>query len=406
MLLHGAIAVIHIDMDAFYASVEIRRRPELACQPVAVGGPARGRGVVAAANYVARQSGVRSAMPMAEAQRRCPGLVRLPVDMPHYMEVSRRIHAIFARYTPEIEPLSLDEAFLDVSASTRLFGSEADIARRIKDDVANELALVASVGVAPTKFVAKIASDVDKPDGFVVVAEDAVQVFLDPLPVSRLWGAGKVTQQALAGLGIGTIGQLRAQPETLLAERFGKLGRHLWALAHGRDPRPVVSDRRARSLSQETTFAEDIDAPAMLATCLAELTEQVAWRLRRQHLHAATVFIKVRFDDFRTVTRSVTLPQPVQDTATLLRAARRLLDTRIELARPVRLLGMGVSGLDDGRGGDRHQADMFATDDAVPAAPGVDEVGDAIKQRFGPAALRRGRALRRPEGGTGHKSKT
>ncbi len=375
-------------MDAFYASVEIRRRPELAGRPVAVGGPARGRGVVAAANYVARGFGVRSAMPMAEARRRCPALVRLPVDMPHYMDVSRRIHAIFERYTPEIEPLSLDEAFLDVGASERLFGGEVAIARRIKADIADELGLVASVGVAPTKFVAKIASDLDKPDGFIAVEAHEVQAFLDPLPVARLWGAGRVTQQALEELGIRTIGQLRRQPASLLVERFGKLGRHLWELAHGRDPRPVVSDRRALSLSQETTFPRDITEPAALEAVLAGLTEQVAWRLRRRDRFAGGVFIKVRFSDFRTATRSVTLPRPAQDTATLLRAARRLLAERITISRPVRLLGMGVDRL----GPAAAQGDLF--DDTAQAAPVVDAVGDAIRQRFGPAALRRGRALR------------
>ena len=310
--------------------------------------------------------------------------------------ISREVHAIFERYTPEIEPLSLDEAFLDVSASERLFGGEAAIARRIKADIAGELGLVASVGVAPTKFVAKIASDLDKPDGFVAVEAGEVQAFLDPLPVARLWGAGRVTQQALEELGIRTIGQLRRQPERMLAERFGKLGRHLWALAHGRDPRPVVSDRRARSLSQETTFARDIADLADLETVLAQLTEQVAWRLRRHDLAAGGVFIKARYSDFRTVTRSLTLPVPARDTATLLRAVRRLLHERLPREQALRLLGMGVDRLGGEEGGETAQGDLFADTQAPGPPPAVvDTVGDAIKQRFGPGALRRARALDR-----------
>ncbi len=381
--------IIHVDMDAFYASVEVREQPALAGRPVVVGGAARTRGVVAAANYEARQYGIHSAMPMVIATRRCPELVVLPVRMNLYSDVSQQIHAIFARFTPEIEPLSLDEAFLDTLASERLFGAAEVIAKRIKSAIASELHLVASVGVAPTKFVAKIASDVEKPNGFVVVPEPDVQRFLDPLPVSRLWGAGKATQAQLTRLGIRTISQLRQQPEALLEERFGKLGLHLWELAHGRDPRPVVSDRRAKSISNETTFSTDIDSPEVLKTWLAGLTEQVAWRLRRAELYASHVQLKVRFADFSTITRSSTLPQPGRDTNTLWQVVQQLWQGRIPRERfPVRLVGVGVSGLCERF---EHQADLFDSSEAQQES--IDTLTDEINARFGARTVARGRGL-------------
>ncbi|KPK40041.1 MAG: hypothetical protein AMJ69_03925, partial [Gammaproteobacteria bacterium SG8_47] len=281
--------ILHVDMDAFYAAVETRERPELAGRPVVVGGSAQHRGVVAAASYEARRFGIHSAMAMAAAERLCPHLIRLPVRMALYADVSRQLHAIFARYTPQIEPLALDEAFLDVTASERLFGDAAAIARRIKQDIYQELGLIASVGVAPTKFVAKIASDIEKPDALVIVDVDAVQRFLDPLPVSRLWGAGKVTGQAFERLGLRTIGQIRRQSPEVLQHHFGKLGHHFWLLAQGIDDRHVVTDQQAKSISHETTFAQDLIDRESLQGWLLHLTEHVAWRLRGEGKLARTV---------------------------------------------------------------------------------------------------------------------
>ena len=380
---------IHVDMDAFYASVEVRDNPSLAGKPVVVGGSVRARGVVAAASYSARKYGIRSAMPMHQAQGLCSGLIILPVRMERYIAVSRQLHQILSRYTPLIESLALDEAFLDVTRSQRLFGSSEDIARHIKRAIGEELDLVASVGVAPTKFLAKIASDINKPDGFVVVEANQAQAFLDPLPVSRLWGAGKVTQAGLEKLGIQRIGQLRRQPVSLLEERFGTQGRHMWELAHNRDPREVIPDGEAKSISNETTFAEDIDDLPLLESWLAHLVEQVGWRLRRSNKYAAGVQLKLRFADFSTVTRSCTLPKPEQSTRAFLEVAKLLLRERIPRKRfPVRLIGFGVSNLKSEAG---KQSGLF--DDEHQQL--VDDITDSINKRFGLRTLRRGRSIRK-----------
>ncbi len=384
--------IIHADMDAFYASVEIRERPELCGRPVAVGGSAGGRGVIAAASYAARKFGVRSAMPTRAALKHCPDLVLLPVHMSLYAGVSRQIHAIFARYTPLIEPLSLDEAFLDVSASERLFGPAAVIARRIKQEVREELGLVVSMGVAPNKFLAKIASDLDKPDGFVEVATGAVQAFLDPLPVSRLWGVGWVTGAALQKQGIQTIAELRRQPQTALRRWFGEHGQQLWQLAHGIDERPVVAEHEAKSISHETTFARDVADPDTLRAVLLDLTEQVAWRLRRHGKRGRSVRLKLRFDDFRTVTRAHSLRDASDATQVIWHTVLRLLDRELAQGIPaLRLLGVGVSGFDDGADS-RRQSDLFAS---VVADQAVDRVADDINARFGGKVLQRARSYHR-----------
>lgn len=391
--------IIHIDMDSFYASVEVREYPELAGQPVAVGGSASGRGVVAAANYAARKFGVRSAMPMATAVRRCPQLVCLPVNMPLYVEVSKQIHQIFNRYTSEIEPLSLDEAFLDVRASKKLFGSAASIARQIKQAIQDECGLIASAGVAPNKFVAKIASDIDKPDGYVVVEAGHMQDFLDPLPISRIWGVGKVTEAKLHQLGFRTIHDLRVQPVEILVQRFGKWGEHIHCLANGLDKREVVPDARAKSISAETTFAEDIsDEDALLAN-LMQLTEQVAARCRHYGFEGRTVNLKMRYHDFRTITRSKTLAMPTNQTEQIWQTAKQLLLKQSHTQPdPVRLLGVGVSGF---RGETVQQGDLFANTDVHSPDAGtasanrhvdLDRISDEINQRFGKAKIHRGRA--------------
>src|SRR5262245_45674564 len=265
-----SLTILHVDMDAFYASVEQRDRPELRGRPVIVGGIA-GRGVVCAASYEARPFGVRSAMPTATARRLCPQAVFLPVRMGHYAAISRQIREVLFAFTPLVEPLSLDEAFLDVRGCEGLFGPAPDIARQIKARVTAETGLVASVGVAPNKFLAKLASDHGKPDGLVVLPADRVAEFLTPLPVGLLWGVGAKGEQRLHALGVRTAGQLAALPEKVLVGHFGEVGRHLWQLAHGRDDRDVVPDRQAKSISTETTFAEDIGDRQVLRTLLLDL---------------------------------------------------------------------------------------------------------------------------------------
>ncbi len=385
--------IIHVDMDAFYASVELRERPELAQRPVVVGGTPEGRGVVAAASYAARRFGIHSAMPMAQALKRCPELVVLPVRMAHYAEVSAQIRTIFARYTPLIEPLSLDEAFLDARGSEKLFGASVEIGHRIKDEIRCELDLVASVGVAPNKFLAKVASDLDKPDGFTVVAPDKVQAFLDPLPLTRLWGVGKATDATLRGLGLVTIADLRRQGEAFLLSRFGKSGQHLWQLAHGIDPRPVVPEREAKSISHETTFETDVRDRNVLHDCLLQLTEAVAVRLRAEGRKARTIFLKIRYHDFRTLTRSKTLAQADDTTQALWHAVQQLFAQRLPAnLPPVRLLGMGVEGLEEPG---LQQPDLF--DGAIDETQRkLDDVADRIRARFGAASLRRG-GVRHPD---------
>jgi DNA polymerase-4 len=283
-------------------------------RPVIVGGTPEKRGVVSAANYVARRYGVHSAMPAATAHRLCPHGVFLPPRLDYYAEVSRQIRDIFERFTPLVEPLSLDEAFLDVTGSQNLFGPATQIGRKIKQTVLDETHLVVSVGVAPNKFLAKIASDLKKPDGFVVVEPGQEQVFLDPLPVERLWGVGKQGSKVFQRMGVRTIGQLRQWPLDSLQARFGASGEHLWQLAHGIDDRPVIAEREAKSISHETTFEQDIDDLEVLRAWLLDLTEQVGWRLRRHRLRGRTVQLKVRFADFSLITRSQTLPEPTDIT--------------------------------------------------------------------------------------------
>lgn len=382
--------ILHVDMDAFYASVEVREQPGLAGRPVIVGGSPRGRGVVSAANYEARRFGIHSAMPTARAMRLCPHAVCLPGRMSLYASVSHQIREIFNRYSPLVEPLSLDEAFLDVTDSQRLFGSAAEIANAIKQAISNELSLVASVGIAPNKFIAKIASDLDKPDGFVEVMPGEVQAFLDPLPVSRIWGVGKATGKELDRLGITTIAQLRQQSEAVLQDRFGKFGNHLWRLANGMDDRPVVSDSEAKSISNETTFDSDISNRDTLRAWLMELTEQVCWRLRQQDLFGRTVQIKLRFADFSTITRSHTLPEATQQTKQVWQAVMALFDKAMQSeSRRLRLVGVGVSGLSDTAQRPQVQTDMFEQPEDTRQTQ-LDEVADAIKSRFGSGGIRRG----------------
>jgi DNA polymerase-4 len=385
--------ILHVDMDAFYAAVEQRDRPELRGKPVIVGG-LQGRGVVCAASYEARTFGVRSAMPMVTARRLCPNGVYLPARMSHYAEISRQIRDIFLSFTPLVEPLSLDEAFLDVRGSERLFGPVPEVGRQIKDRIHTETDLTASVGVAPNKFLAKLASDHGKPDGFIVLAEGDIADFLARLPVSRLWGVGPKGEKRLHALGVRMIGDLAALPQEALARQFGETGRHLWRLVHGIDDRPVVPDREAKSISCETTFETDLDDLDLLRRWLFDLVDQVAGRLRRAGLQARTVELKVRSAAFRTRTKSRSLPEPTDMTEVIWQTASDLLRRSLTSdLLPVRLLGVGVArltrpqpsqkGLYDNTGPDRRSA--------------VDDVVDAIRDQFGVDAIRRGLAAKPPD---------
>ena len=380
--------ILHVDMDAFYASVEERDRPELVGKPVIVGGSCDSRGVVSAANYVARKFGVHSALPMVTAMRLCPQAVVLPVRMSVYAAVSRQIRDVFHRYTPLVEPLSLDEAFLDVAGTESLFGPPEEIAVRIKHDIREETQLVASVGVAPNKFLAKVASDLEKPDGLTIVDPDRIQEFLVPLQVSRLWGVGRKAEQKLKRFGIETVEQLRRLPESSLAMALGeKSAAHLHALAHGRDARRVVRDRDAKSISHETTFAEDVYDEEMLHSVLVNLSDQVGRRLRRNKLSARTVHIKVRFSNFETITRAQSLRDPTDSDRELAAVVSELFSKRVSLnGRGVRLVGMGTSGFEHEP---VRQKSLFDEGESQRNRQ-LDEMADLIRDRFGTSALRRG----------------
>jgi DNA polymerase-4 len=330
-------------MDAFYASIEQRDRPETRGRPVIVGADPRGRGVVSAASYEARRFGVHSAMPIGRAFRLCPEGVFLPVDMDKYAGVSREIMAILAGFTPLIEPLSIDEAFLDVTASRALHGDGAAIAREIKARISARVSLQASVGVASNKFVAKVASDLRKPDGLVVVEPGGEAEFLAPLPVSRLWGVGRVTGAELEAMGIRTIGQLALTPAAHLGARFGKHGPGLLALARGLDDRAVEPDAQPKSMGAEETFERDTRDVELLRATLRGQSERVARELRAEGYAGRTVTLKLRFADFSTITRAHT-DDPTQDGLAIFRRADALFG-RVRLAQAVRLIGLSVSGL-------------------------------------------------------------
>jgi len=334
-------------MDAFYASIEIRDRPGLRGLPVCVGGRADERGVIAAASYEAREFGVHSAMPTAQALRLCPDLVLLPADFDKYTAVSRQIMAIFHRYTPVVEPLSLDEAFLDLAGTRRLHGSSVEVGRRIKDEILKETGLVASIGIAPSKFLAKLASDLDKPDGFRVIERDQVRAVLDPLPVSKIYGVGPRTAKRLESLGVTRIADLAARERGEVLREFGASGAWIHDLAHGIDVRRVTAHRIEKSHGMERTFAEDITDREELRLILYEFCEEVSFELRHRGLRGRTVTLKARFSDFKTVTRSRTVEVPVNLGKRIYAVARELLE-RIP-ARPLRLLGVQVSNLSDVR---------------------------------------------------------
>jgi DNA polymerase-4 len=387
-------SILHVDMDAFYASVEQRDDPALSGRPVAVGSPT-GRGVVAAASYEARVFGVRSAMPMVRARRLCPDLVVVPPRFARYREVSDLLMRILRGVTPLVEPLSLDEAFLDVAGAVRLFGPPPEIAGHVREQVRSELALPCSVGVGPTKSVAKLLSGLAKPDGLLHWPAEEVVTNLRPLPVTMLWGAGPRTAERLVEHGLTTIGDVADTDLRLLRRLVGDaLGAQLHALAQGIDPRRVEPVQEARSISAETTFDEDVDDPVVLERRLQRLATGVSRRLRAQGLAARTVTVKIRFADHRDMTRSQTLDRPSDRTHELVAAARALLEAlRLDRAR-VRLIGFRLSGL----GAPETVAQLSLLDDAGSAVTeeghvvgerwgALDRAADAIAERYGSPAV-------------------
>ncbi len=376
-------------MDAFFASVEQRDHPEWRGKPVIVGAAPDRRGVVAAASYEARVFGVRSAMPSREAGRRCPQGIFTPPRMARYAEVSRQVFALFRRFTPLVEPVSVDEAFLDVTGAQALFGDGRRIAERIRAAIRAETGLTASVGVASNKFLAKLASDLNKPDGLTVVPRepDAIRAFLAPLPAGRLWGVGPRTEAALARAGWTTIGDLqRAAPDRLAAVLGARAAAELSALARGEDERPVETESEEKSLSREHTFDTDVGDPAVVEACLCELADDVARRLRRLGKRAAVAHLKLRWAGFETHTHQRRLRPPCSDDFALRAAARALLAAR-KLDRPVRLIGFGVSGLETP--GDE-PPELFTLDDPRrDRRERLSRTMDELRRRYGPDSVRR-----------------
>ncbi len=375
--------ILHVDMDAFYASVEQRDRPELKGKPVIVGGQTQ-RGVVASASYEARKFGVRSAMPTAKALRLCPQAILVKPRFERYSEVSRQIREIFLSYTPLVEPLSLDEAFLDVTGGGKLFGSTEQIAREIKQKILDNTGLTCSVGVSFNKFLAKLTSDLCKPNGLMVIDERQAEEILPGLPVGRLWGVGPATEEKMHQMGLRTIGDVQNVPEEELKRRFGRYGAQLYALARGLDERPVKPERETKSVSRETTFLEDLTSHDQLKQVLLELCEQVGRDLRKEGLVGRTAHLKVRFADFTTITRSQTLPLPIKTAKALWQEIERLFDDKITLSRGVRLLGVGVSNLSPIGAGQL----LLFDDDKQDVT--VDHLLDELRGRFGPDAIQRG----------------
>ena len=390
----GPRTIVHVDMDAFYASVEQRDRPELHGLPVIVGADPRGRGVVSAASYEARRFGVHSAMPISRAFRLCPEGVFLPVDMDKYARVSVEVMAILAEFTPLVEPLSIDEAFLDVTASGALWGDGAAIGRQIKSKIRSGVSLTASVGVAANKFVAKVASELEKPDGLVVVAPGKEGEFLSPLPVGRLWGVGKVAGAELQAMGILTIGQLAQTPAAHLKARFGPHGPDLLQLARGLDDRPVQPDAAPKSMGAEETFEQDTRDVELVRATLRGQSERVARELRGTGYAGRTVTLKLRFADFSTITRAQT-GDPTQDGLAIYRRVEALF-SRVRLTQAVRLIGVSVSMLGSAGSG---QLSLLEPD--VARTERLARAVDRLAARFGdkavrPASLVPGRRRPRP----------
>jgi DNA polymerase-4 len=377
--------IIHADLDAFYASVEVLDDPSLRGKAVIVGGRRDERGVVSAASYEARRFGVHSAMPLRTASRKCPHGVFLPVRPERYRELSEKVMAIFADYTPLVEPISLDEAFLDVSASEAVFGDGPTIARLIKDRVREEIGLVVSVGVSTNKLCAKVASDLRKPDALVVVPPGDEAAFLAPLPIRRLWGVGPQAQTALGDYGVTTIGQLAAIPPETLHRRFGRHGDDLAARARGVDRSPVQTMHAPKSVGHEHTFGTDTADVRRLEATLLDLAESVASRLRRHDLAAGTVQLKLRYEGFETLTRQAPLPRQTRESAPLYAATLALLRRTLVAGRGVRLIGLTAINL-----ADTQQLTLF---DSPERNDRLTRSIDVVRSRFGEDAITRARLL-------------
>lgn len=386
--------IIHLDMDAFYPAVEVLDNPELKGKPIIVGG-SRTRGVVSSASYEARKYGVHSAQPMATATRLCPQAIVMSVRMSRYREVSREVFGIFRLFTPLVEPLSIDEAFLDVTGSARLFGSVIDIAKKIKQMVVDKTGLTISAGVAPNKFLAKIASDLEKPDGLTIVPPDNVKAFLDPLPIGKMWGVGKKTQEVLRALNVKTFNDLSRLPVKLVEHRFGKWGVKMHQLAQGVDEREVIPSHEAKSIGHEETFNEDILGVDAAKKELLSLSNRVARRMRRMGAVGKTITLKVKYHDFVLITRASTLPEATDDGMEIYRTVCDLLNKTSVGRRRVRLLGVSLSQLN--HSDFEAQLSLFERAKSSQKRKDLNIALDVLHEKFGSKGPRPGALLEKRE---------
>lgn len=383
--------IVHVDMDAFFAAVEQLLHPEWKGKPVIVGADPRGgkgRGVVSTASYEARKYGVYSAMPISKAYQLCPHGIYV---LPHgdvYSDYSQQVFSVIETFSPLVEALSIDEAFLDMTGSIHLYNSVEEIGQKIKSEIKKKTSLTASVGIAPSKSVAKIASDFLKPDGLMVVYPDKVQEFLDPLPVTRLWGIGKQTYRELLKLGIKTVAQLRQYPQKVLEDKFGKWGEHIFRMARGLDERSVLSEESVKSVSNEMTFENDVNDADYLRRIIFTLAEKVGGRLRRSRIQGRTVHIKIRFSDFTTHTRSHTLPRTTHLTQEIYETAYQLFSQFLPLEKYVRLMGVGVSNLETEAGS---QLTIWDLDEQKKKK--IEKVMDQIQDKFGKTIIQHAESL-------------
>lgn len=388
---------LHVDMDAFFASVEQRDHPELRGKPVVVGAASDQRGVVAAASYEARKYGIHSAMPSRIAKQKCPHAIFVSNNMGNYKEVSRQIMRIFETYTPHVMPLSIDEAFLDVTGTQHLFGDGKTIAEKIRKDIKEQTQLTASVGVAPNMFLAKLASDMDKPDGLTVVPfeQDAIEKMLAPMPIGRMWGVGKVTQKKLLSLGISTIGDLQTFDFQRLEEGIGTRSARVFSrLSKGIDERAIGTPADEKSISNETTFRHDEMDREKIEATYKRLIDKVGGRLRNAGFYATTLHLRLRWSDFTTITRQTKLSIPANDDITLREVGMELLDEHLR-HRPVRLIGFGTSGLTETDQPQTVQMNLFDTPDTKihEKRNRLSKAADSIKEKYGKSSLRRGSDL-------------
>jgi DNA polymerase-4 len=378
-------------MDAFFAAVEQRDRPELKGKPVIVGADpkgGKGRGVVSTCSYEARQFGVHSAMPITEAYRRCPQGVFVPPRGRLYSDVSKRIFALLDNYSDLVEPLSIDEAFLDITHTASLFKTPLNLAQTLKKHILEQEELVASVGIAPNKFLAKIASDLDKPDGLAIVNEEEVERFLHPLDISKMWGIGVKSVDKFHRWGIHTIGDLAALPREILESRLGKGGIHLYQLAHGIDERSVIAGEGVKSVSNEITYSVDTNDEDMMQKTLFRLSEKVGYRLRKKGLKGKTIHLKLRYAGFETITRNRTIDHLTANTECIYKTIQELFIRNYQSGRKVRLLGVGLSGFTLNDSGQLSLSDIGITDTGK-----LDSLEDSIKEKFGAKSVLRAESM-------------